>query len=804
MEEKILNRCAIFILIIAFTNLCFSLTRSDVNLTTKPYVDENNFLQLELTLTDFNKNNVRRVHVLYRETRDSRFNMLEMAPQGFRYLASVDLSEMEGHVEYYFDIEYTDGMRESYPEGTPSANLMQTAVQEEVLRDERIIIISPEPGESIFTDEIVITASFPELAALIDKERTKMYLNTWDVSGYLQIFDEFLTFVPQQVPQGEHTVTLEFYDRSGSLISKTLWSFLAFQRKLPTAKAVSEWNVTGQFYSETRQEIFLNDTFNKNYTYSGLNLDATYNEWTLGGRLFVSNQEKSNRQPINRYSAYAQYSFWNNRFVKLTGGDAYPRLNRFLVSNIFVRGFYAQMYLKFFNIDVAGGNIQRAVEGRVVGVDTFGTVPDTVTAFGAYKRNILAVRASFGSRRTFQLGLLALKSKDDTSSLKFSPDVLPEENVALGTDLFVATPDQHLVLEGTFAASSYNSNIQSGTIPFEDLQEISEDLDDGDKKYYDRLADFITVNEFLVLRPNFAYEGRLRFRKYTNTLTMVYQSVDENFVSLGQPFFIRDERGILVTDDIRLARNQVYLTGGFRWFRNNLSNSKPDTTTTSNFFLTVSYYPLGNLPNVSLGFNTHKRSNGLESDKGGTVLPNDNRTNTINFSTDYGFLTGNVNHNLSLVLVNHTFNDNTPEIYNFGDNTSNIATLNLRSRFRFPLNTTVEVSLQQNDNAKGTDSELNQSFNAIGLGGAYTFRSAFSQNDAFIISTFGRFGTTSSEPIESSLKTEYDRLFLNGRLVYRFPQYGRISLNGDFIQYSGDQAFNYTDYILSARLDINF
>ncbi|MFQ5584787.1 MAG: hypothetical protein ACE5GL_10165 [Calditrichia bacterium] len=387
------------------TGGAFGLSRVDVSFTTQPYLDKQQNLHLELNLTELYNQKVRQVRVFYREVSEAGFRVVQMHSEGFRYLASVDLSGIDGNVvEYYFEIDFADGVHEAYPEGAPSVNLLQTSMQEELQRDKNIIIISPEPGEAIFTDEIVITVSYPEYSPQIDKDRTKMFLDTWDVSGYLQVFDEFLTFAPRQVPAGEHKITLELYNQSGKLIAKTVWSFTAFQRKIVTPGKAGEVDVGGQFFTETRQEVFFDGDLSKNYTYAGLNVDAGYRQWAFGGRVFISNQEDGTLQPINRYMAYGQITFWNNRFFKLTGGDAYPQLNRFLVSNIFVRGFYAQMYLKFFNVDIAAGRIQRAVQPEITGVDTSGIFPDTAITAGAYKRNMLAIRTSFGSGRTFQWG----------------------------------------------------------------------------------------------------------------------------------------------------------------------------------------------------------------------------------------------------------------------------------------------------------------------------------------------------------------------------------------------------------------
>jgi len=265
-------------------------------------------------------------------------------------------------VEYFFDIELMNGTRTTYPDNAPmNATLRVSVPQGETITPENIIIISPEPNEDIYTDELVITVSFPSLAAHVDKNRIhvdknriKLYMDKYDLtrSRYFRTFDDFLTFSSKLIPPGRHKLRLELYSRSGKLLAKAEWYFTA--------------------------------------------------SFSFGTNLYLSNQDKPTTQPVNRYTAYGQYTFWNDRYIRLTLGDSYPEYGPLSVQNIFVRGVYGKVFLKFLNLEVAKGYIQR-------GINTYTqVVPDTNvvdTINGTYQRK----------------GFSFIKSGDDTTSITSEP-----------------------------------------------------------------------------------------------------------------------------------------------------------------------------------------------------------------------------------------------------------------------------------------------------------------------------------------------------------------------------------------------
>lgn len=790
MRLNSLNRF-IFILLLACTTV-FARGRGEVSFASSPYLDENLKFHVELDVENFSGYPIREVNFYFREYSETRFISKPLSPEGFRYLASINLSDYEGSlVEYFFDVEYADGSRESYPEEAPETNLLKVSLNQEIESEGGVMIISPEPGEQIFIDEFVLTVSYFQFSGLIDKERTKLYLNTWDVSRYVKVYDDFLTFAPGRVPPGRNNLRLELYDRSGRLIVRRDWSFSAFQRTVPTQSS-QNFIISGNAFAESRSEELVNGLQSRTYSKAGLRLNAETGNVSFGTRLYITNQEETFLQPINRYTGWFQYNFWNDRYFRIVGGDAYPQLNPFLMYNTFLRGFRGQLFLKFLNIDYSRGFTRKEIEGRAL-KDSLGVVIDTIP--GSFKRNIAALRASFGERKNFQWGFNFVKGKDDVKSVSYGGT--PEESAGFGADIYIASKNNHFVLEGSYNLSSYNPNILDGeNEPIDSLRAAGIDID---QRLYDFAIKIITVNEYLIVTPAKAYQGQMRINYFNNRFSILYRYVEDEFYSLGQPYQLRDNKGFIIADDIRLFQNQLFLNLRYQQYHNNLNDTKAATTDSRSIGFNLSYFPLGNIPSITFGYNNYRRDNGL-SDASTLGFPEDNTTNALTFSSSYAFLLSNLKNRVTLNVLNYNRKDATT----LGiENLSNTVALILHTRYNFPLKTNLEFSFQQTENTAASSSASNLSFNSFGAGAEYQFSKLFSQSDNLVMGINGRYGTiASSITFNTTTETNYNRSFLNGRLIYTYFPYGRISLNGDLVNYNGDRT--YKDYIITARYDVTF
>ncbi|RMF58062.1 MAG: hypothetical protein D6748_09780, partial [Calditrichaeota bacterium] len=699
MKKKNLFGLLIFLMMLSPTWI-LGYERVEVNFTTTPYLDDNQYLHLSLELLNHSSIPIQDVRLYYREVSEINFQTYTLRREGLRYLASVNLSDYSGSlVEYFVDIEYADGSHSSYPSGAPEIDLFKVAIQEGFESDAGLVIISPEPGDEIFTDEFILTVSFFEYSSVIDRERTRLFLDTWDVSKarFLNVFDDFLTYAPREIPPGKHKLRLELYDRSGRLLAAKTWNFTAIRRRGP-APTTSNFTYSGDVFAEARSEELVDGTQSNQYNRLGITFKGGTPQVKFGSRIYLSNQEKKNLQPINRYYGWVQWNFWNGRYIRVTGGDAYPRLNPYLVQNIFLRGVYGQVYLKFLNVEAATGFTRRAIEGSTI-TDTTGAPVDTSS--GTFKRKLWTVRTSFGARKNFQFGITMVKGRDDVSSIRYGKE--PEENFGLGTDLYLSLDNNRIMLEGTANISSYNPNILDGeSIPFSKLEEAGLDID---KSLYDKITKVITVNQYLIPIPGIAYHGQLRLNYFNNNLSILYKYVQDGFHSLGQPYLLRDTKGISIADNIRLFENQLFLNLRYQQYQNNVADTKLATTTNRTMAFTISYFPLRNLPSLNFGYNNYSRDNGISETANSIATPEDNVTNTITFSTSYNFLVSDLQNRLTISLLNYDRQDNV----SFGvDNLSNTVSVLLNTEYQIPLKSFLQFNFQQTENTAPTnESKLN-------------------------------------------------------------------------------------------------
>jgi hypothetical protein len=139
------------------------------------------------------------------------------------------------------------------------------------------------------------------------------------------------------------------------------------------------------------------------------------------GNVKLTSEEDPYKSPRNRYSAAFQ-----TPLLKFGVGDVTPRFNRFAMDGKRLRGYDANLTLKLFNLRVAQGELDRVIQGRPT--DAYGASEydfnDGVHQIGlsrsnyTFKRNILAIRPSFGAGQRFELvPLFVIKAKDDIASV---------------------------------------------------------------------------------------------------------------------------------------------------------------------------------------------------------------------------------------------------------------------------------------------------------------------------------------------------------------------------------------------------
>ncbi len=678
---------------------------------------------------------VRKVTLRYRSFGETSFKGMEMLLAGRTATATIPVEAIvPPYVEYYIELQLDTGT-ETYPLVSPDANPLQFTVKPANAKDQEVRFLSPEPGETVAAEDLVIAVSLFYASDAVNRKATTLYLDGVDVTSGAVWSDDVLLYSPKNFGRplnlGAHFMRVELRDTTGKPYHAVEQSF-----NLSSAAAIAEEKArlqsVGSASVEYRNEALSAGT--TTYIRGDARIDNTYKSIGFGGNLHLDNQDKDNLQPQNRYLLYGQTDF-----LRIQYGDAFPKFPSLIVNGTRVRGITGNLALGFFNVDVTYGQTVRKIEGSLAPHDTIFADSSAVSSRplnsvhtnpgnyfqyniynpGTFTRNFFAVRPSFGSGENFQLGFTYMHAQDDTNSARYA--IQPQENLVVGTDLTLAFDDQRIKLESQASVALNNTNISGGN--FTDAQYDSLKANTGtDLKSLGRLAQkFITINSSLfptnpVTDPN----GRLTTLPGVSTEATLSLNYLNNFVrtqffrrgaayrSFGNEFLQTDIQGFQVSDYIRMFTNRVFLSLSYEGKSDNTAYTKAGTTKYSNFNSSLMLNLAANIPTFQIGFGTFGRASDqiVLAPDSTTSKAADDATSRYYFGINYDFRAG-MDHTLTASASIASKNDNT---YNKRNQANGLYQVALTSRFSSPLQTTVSFLYSGNSN----DQQL---FNTDGSGG---------------------------------------------------------------------------------------
>jgi hypothetical protein len=638
-----------------------------------------------------------RVVLYYRQFGQTEYRILEMMISSDT--ATVTISEDEvtpPFMEVYVIAQTTTGASESYPFSNPQTTPARIPVAGRSQKDQEILFLSPDKSEKLLPEDMYISVSFVYAPNKVDRKRTRIFVDNIDLSSMEVIAGDLAIVSPDALPKnmsnGIHTLRVDVYDTTGAPYHRIERTFTLITAGQAEALA-DQIQYSGNAQAEGRNEDIKGTV--TPYRRLITNANASYGILKTTGNLYLTSEEDPTRQPQNRY-----FLGFDAKYASLGFGDAYPR---FAPSAVMdgkrIRGITAGLDLGAFNLDYASGEVIRGVD-----VDSSQQVYTPTL-----KRNLTAVRPSFGSGENFQLGFTYLKSKDQYGAADTL--VKPQENAVAGSDLVVAFDNHHFELTGQASYSLNNVDISAPS--FTDASIDTSQLDSSTKsllkKYGTKyLAKFITLNENLVPLPPglsaLVYETGLALNYFGNYLkgTYIYHGAD--YSSEGTSALRKDVKGFNVFDRLRLVGNSVFLTASYERLQNNTAGqdtiltSKGEvalTTTYATFNTSVSYYPTSDIPNVTIGYGNNNNTNPIDPLDTNAIVASraiNDETNHFFVQSTYDFsYWGRHNATLSLDLSNKT--DNTPNKQNVkGFN----AFLLINTVHTFPLESSIGYNVSLN------------------------------------------------------------------------------------------------------------
>lgn len=700
----------------------------------------------------------------------------------------------------------------------PQANLPRTPAQD--LRTKaanNILILSPEPDETVSQDEVVIAVSFFGLSEPIDTTLIIFHIDGMNVSKKVQTSGILASYTSNQLTPGRHSVQVSAKDRRGNTVGPVSWSFQVLrseEAQPPSAPKADKFSA--RIFSDFRHEKVSDRT--EDLFMAGGNFSGQIGPLRYSGRGTFSSLESDQAQPRNRYQLSVSLPW-----LGIALGDNYPRFNNLMLWGKRVRGLESYIHLGFINLDFAMGESNRAVEGDM-----------QKHRYGTFRQNVLAIRPSIGGGKNFQFGITLVKVKDDTSSIKYG--YAPKDNVVIGPDLLLAF-DRHRIEFRVFSAFSLlTNNITGGPITSAEIEDAV-----GSALPFDPAS----VEKYLIINDSMqpidptqltsaAYDAQLQLRYFSNTMRLGYKRIGSEYRSLANPYLRRDIKGLYFSDRLRLFQNRVYVQFGYENYDDNFSqeDGRP-ITKLSVLEYSAGFYPGAAYPRIYFHLRNYYRDNRLAVLDTALVydeytdefvdMPVDERENNLNqdlsLQLAYNIPAFQAHHDVSLGYLTSNRMDRRTNLLVSAMNPSTdlsaiVQMISIRSVFdNLPLTTLLSFATNRND-ALGGASKLK--FTMINIGAEYgLFRNRLSLfTDLYTNTASGKTEITMptpSGPSTSTFHQDFTRTLFRIGGLYRISSTHFILLDWNIIKFAdsgvdnlGNKNPSFTDNMMRLRYEKRF
>ena len=539
-----------------------------------------------------------------------------------------------------------------------------------------VLIMSPNPGEEISGNDILIAVSFYRMNG-VNPGDIQLTLDGQDITSQAFIDSDMISCLVDNLGPGEHQATLVL----GGPVRPETWSF-SVSMKEPALE------YSGRIRSGSSVDQIGDQSLNISQVM--LNMKGTAFEWLkFRTNVKLTTQENLLYQPRNVYGV----AFALQDFVTLNLGDSNPRMSYFTMNGKRIRGLDANLKLGWFNAHFVQGEINRAVQGTsekayeyTIDTDDEGTKYLSLGRSGyTFKQNILSGRLALGRGEKFQWGLNFLKARDDTTSVTqviddatiiYSPDATgsvggldsgavytirdlgssvqfqdgenwsgagPKDNIVLGTDLGIYLDNKRILLEGELAFSLTNNNIWGGPLTLAAMDTLIDDSLDNKISSFDLSglpdpADYahiliinsnltplipidinafgdsstVSIDDAVLSMPSLAYRGRAVVNYFGNYLAVEYSQVGPEFNSLANPYLVTNKREFSFSDKLKLLQNRLMITAGYKHQDDDILTAVENVESQNTLSLGVNALPGPGLPTVNFTYRSIDRDNGID------------------------------------------------------------------------------------------------------------------------------------------------------------------------------------------------
>jgi hypothetical protein len=730
---------------------------------------------------------------VYRSFGESEYHRIEMEITGNIARAVIPAGAVTPpFVEYYVVLRDRSGQLEAYPFSdspdplaVPPQNTRRIRVQEATGEEAQAVFLSPEPSSVFSPEDVLISVSLFRADSTILRKSTRLLLDGTEVTETTLFAGDLLAFAPANaglsLSPGPHTATVLLLDHHGNIVHSYSTSFEVRGAIFTFAEPSSNlFQYRAALQLESRHEDV--GTSSEWYNRVTGTFRGGMEDLRIQSNLFITSDEKTSRQPQNRYFIGAELPG-----VTLGLGDVTPQFPSLILSGKRVRGINSSVRFGDFALDLVYGSVTRAVEGsqlKTIPLDSllveqtrdpnsaYAQITPTTWgkfSYGTYGRTLFALRPSIGSGDHWRLGLTWLSAKDDPNSIRFG--IRPQENIVFGSDFHSKLDDGRVEISWEVALSAFNSDISSGNFNDAYIDSVYPNQSGAIKSARDLLQPFITVNENL--RPlsfkklaTLGGEAGLALNYLENAVRITYLYRGADYNSFGQTYLRTDIRGFNVLDRIRLLRNQLFATLGYERLQDNTAATRSATTTFSTLNAALSLVLPLEYPSLTIGYSRFDNDNKLPADSLSSIR---DVTNRLYFESAYSF-TASGYQTLLVGYSSSVRDDRSPRAQ---DISSHVFSLGLTSRFSVPLQTTLSFSLNLNDlpgDVRATTRTFN--YTILTMHGSYQILREVLTVMATLGPTFG----------------DFHRTVIDGAMEWHFLPGMSLLLQGTSFQNSGMSA----------------
>ena len=548
------------------------------------------------------------------------------------YDATIPGSFIDQPISFYFRIIKKDMLDQTIPGIDPINNpyyvSMKKPAETQKKADTSFQMLSPDQDYNYQDDDFMVAISYFALEDKLQGKNIKLFFDGKDVSTQATITSNLLVYKPVSVKPVTHKIEVMIYNADGSVFKKKDW--VVQVQKVPVIQKLPV-SVNGDLLIDSRLTMYdadsssyYHDMDNKFKSIGRLRLWGGKNWFRYKGKIYISSEERSTRQPYNRYSLDFYVPHFN-----LYLGDHNQVFSNSTIAGKNIRGVGGDLQFGFFKLSSFYGQIQRHIKGTMV-VDTTDTAVDTSFTGGYYNRNSLGVRMQFGKERGFYFSLNVLKTKDDMKSEEYAQN--PKDNIVVGVDSKLSLFKSRMQFGWEVSASLLNNNIAPGVLTKDELDSLDIDLPFDPESF----ENIFIINQFVepykLTMSNIAAEGYLRTFFYHNLLNIRYSYVGGSFHSLANPYLQSDKAGLNIMDNVTLLNNQLTFGLGYHAYNDNIRDTKGSTTYTKGLLVNAGYFPYQGLPNLSLNFQQTRITNEISDT---TLLPINRLNNIATVNTSY-------------------------------------------------------------------------------------------------------------------------------------------------------------------------